>query len=345
MSETKENIMLNLLLNIDNKYDTSEGTFFYDALMPVAIELEKLYQYGDDISKKAFADTATGKDLEKIVEQFGISRKQAQKATGYVTITGTDGSKVFIGDQVSSDEMNFTCIENKTIEGDSVDVLVECESYGAIGNVPANSIKYFPKTLQGLQSVVNDEAFTNGYDEENDEELRERYYIKVRTPATSGNIYHYQQWCLEVAGVGGCKIFPLWNGNGTVKCVIMNSNKKTADETLINSVKAHIEENRPIGATVTVISVIEKSIDIKVNVSIESGYSKDFVKENIESDIETFLATVAFKKNYISYAKIGAIILGCEGVEDYSNLLINNSSNNITVASEEVCVLGGVTLD
>ena len=28
MSETKENIMLNLLLNIDNKYDTSEGTFF-----------------------------------------------------------------------------------------------------------------------------------------------------------------------------------------------------------------------------------------------------------------------------------------------------------------------------
>ena len=44
-------------------------------------------------------------------------------------------------------------------ENKEVDVLVECEVYGTTGNVPIGAIKYFPKTLQGLQTVTNKEAF------------------------------------------------------------------------------------------------------------------------------------------------------------------------------------------
>lgn len=66
-------------------------------------------------------------------------------------------------------------------------------------------------------------------DQETDDELRARYYIKIQTPATSGNAYHYRLWSKEVSGVGDAKVYPLWNGNGTVKVLIIDSNKTGAE--------------------------------------------------------------------------------------------------------------------
>ena len=345
MVDTKEILINNMLDKIDNSYDKSEGTFFYDAIMPVAIELEKLGIKADSILTKCFVDTATGKDLDRLVAEVGITRKKATKSFGYVTIGGINGSKIIAGEKVASDSINFIFLENKKIENKEVDVLVECEVYGTTGNVPIGAIKYFPKTLQGLQTVTNKQAFSNGYDMETDEALRERYYIKVRTPATSGNIYHYRQWCLETVGVGDCRMLPLWNGNGTVKCIIINSNKKPADENLINDVKEHIEENRPIGATVTVISATEKTININVNLAVEEGYSIDTIKKTIEKSITDYLKEIAFNKTYVSLAKIGSYILDTDGVIDYTELKLNGTVNNVQIENEEVAVLGQVVIN
>lgn len=345
MTDNKEVLINNMLNNIDNSYDKSEGTFFYDVIMPVAIELEKMSKQADSILTKGFADTANGKDLDRIVSEVGIIRKKATKSTGIVTVTGINGSKIIAGEKISSDSINFMFLENKKIENNTIDVLVECEIYGTDGNVPIGAIKYFPKTLQGLQTVTNKQAFVNGYDEENDEAIRERYYIKVRTPATSGNIYNYKQWCLETIGVGDCRIIPLWNGNGTVKCVIINSNKKGADETLVNAVKTHIEANRPIGATVTVISAVEKAINISFNLTIEESYSLDNIKSSIEKSITEYLKEIAFNKTYVSLAKIGAYILDTDGVIDYTELKLNGVADNVQINNEEVAVLGQVTIN
>lgn len=342
MAYTQGEIINRILNSIDNKYDKSDGEFIYDIISAIAKELATSYEKLDAILDKGFADTAKDKNLERIVAEFGMERKHASKSSGYVTIVGNNGAKIIKGEKVASDEVNFIFLENAKIENKTVDVLVECEKVGTIGNVAAGAIKYFPKTLEGLQKVINKENFDNGYDEESDEDLRERYYVKVRTPATSGNIYHYKNWTMSVVGVGACKVVPLWNGNGTVKVVILNSNKKGADKELIDNVYNYIEEQRPIGATVTVVSAIEKTININVKLSIENGYSEDVIKENIQKNIEKFLAAIAFQNSYISYAKVGAIILNSEGVQDYNDLLINNATTNININDEEVCVLGEV---
>lgn len=348
--EDKETILSRMLGNIDNSYDKSKGQFFYDVIMPVAIELEKLKQQADEILTKGFADTSTGENLDRIVSEVGIERKEATKSTGYVTITGINGSKINKGEIVASDTVNFVFLEDLKIENKTIDVLVECEKDGIIGNVPLGAIKYLPKTIQGLQTVANKQAFTNGYDTEDDESLRDRYYTKVKTPATSGNVYHYINWTKEVTGVGDCKVIPLWdknngmNGNGTVKIIVINANKTGADESLVNNVKAHIEENRPIGAAVTIISALEKSINVTCNLILEAEYELVNVKSSIETTIKNYLKEIAFNKNYVSFAKIGAFILDTAGVQDYSNLLVNNGADNITIENEEVAVLGGVTI-
>lgn len=346
MAESKELIQTRMLGNISNEFDKTEGSFFYDATKPVSIELENLDIKANSILNKGFADTATGIDLDKICGEQGAYRKLSTKSNGLVTITGVVGASIIKGELIASDNVNFVFTEDKVIpSGGTIDVNVECEQYGTIGNVPVGAIKYYPKTLEGLQTVTNQQSFTNGYDAESDESLRERYYAKVQTPATSGNKWHYLNWAKEVTGVGDAKVYPLWNGNGTVKVVIINSNKRAADTTLINTVITHIEDNRPIGATVTIESATENAININVTLVIDTNnYTTEGVKTVIENALTEYFKSIAFKETYVSYAKIGNIIFDTPGVLDYSNLQVNTGTANITILDTEVAVLGGVTI-
>ena len=95
------------------------------------------------------------------------------------------------------------------------------------------------------------DIITDGADEETDEALRERFYEKVRNPATSGNKHHYRQWALEVPGVGDAKVFPLDSGDGTLTVMIVDVDK-ARNPSLEPAVRDYIETVRPIGATVTV---------------------------------------------------------------------------------------------
>ena len=247
--------------------------------------------------------------------------------------------------QVASDNLFFRILEDKLIPASKeVDIKVECETYGAIGNIPIGAIKTFPVTLQGLTSVTNKNPLEGGYDAENDEKLKERYYMKVRTPATSGNIYNYLNWSNEVDGVGGTKVLPLWNGNGTVKVVIINSNSLAAEKELIEKVKENIEIKRPVGATVTVESATVKDINVSVDLIVDTkNYDEALVKNDVKKAIDDYIKSQAFKSNYISYARIGSTIFNVNGVADYRTLTLNNSTVNVNVENTEIAVLREVS--
>ena len=339
---TREEIRDNMLAQIRDEYDKSEGGFFYDVIKAVAIELEDAYREQGKILDQGFVETAAGEYLDKKALEQGIYRKPPEKATTIVNIEGFEGAIIEEGILVASDVVNFVVKESTIIDSTgTASVLVECEREGAIGNVPLGAIKYFPITISGLTKVSNPQTVTNGYMGEKDEELRKRYYDKVRAPATSGNKYHYRNWALEIPGVGDVKVFPLWNGPGTVKIVVISSQKTGVDTVLVDKVKSHIEENRPIGATVTIESAEELPININVSLSIDiDNYTLEQVLTNIEGSIKEYLKKIAFIEDYVSYAQIGSFILQSEGVLDYSNLIINGGNINISIASNQVSVLG-----
>ncbi|GAA0735881.1 baseplate J/gp47 family protein [Clostridium oceanicum] len=349
MIETKESIQNRILSNISDKYDKSEGSFFYDAEKPVAIELENIYSEQRNILNNAFVNTAENAWLDRKVAEQGIYRKLATKSRGFVTIKGSVGAKINKGDKVASDIVNFICLEDKTFDDDkqvncSIKCEVECEVEGSIGNVPVGAIKYFPITLPGLISVTNLEKIDGGYEMETDDSLRKRYEEKVRTPPTSGNKYHYRNWATGVIGVGDAKVFPLWKGAGTVKIVIIDSNKHSATKELIDKVYDYVEENRPIGADVTVTGAVEKDIRVNAKVVLASGYNISNVQEEFIKLIDKYLKEVAFNISYISIARVGNILLNTPGVLDYSELKMNDITNNISLEDEEIPVLGNVEL-
>nr|DAW35200.1 MAG TPA: Baseplate J like protein [Caudoviricetes sp.] len=337
-------ILKDMLSNVNEEYDKSEGGLFYDNLAPVSIEFEELRRVLDYIFLNSFAETAQGEYLDNITKEVGVYRKQATKSKGTVIIKGTPNTVIEVGTKVASDTYIYVTTEEKIIGASgSVEVPIESENTGKIYNLPKNTINKFPITIPNLNEVNNLKETTDGYDGETDDELRERYYFKVREPVTSGNVYHYKKWAMEVEGVGGVKVFPLWNGNGTVKVVVVNSDIGEADTTLLKRVRDYLEEVRPIGATVTVNSAVGKSITLNGKIKISKNVKFDDVKTEIESKIKEYFRKVGFKQDYVSYAQIGNIILNVQGVVDYDNLLLNNKSINVQLTAEEIPKLSTVT--
>ena len=52
--------------------------------------------------------------------------------------------------------------------------------------------------------------------------------------------------------------------------------------------------------------------------------------------------SLIFKDYRVSYDKVGSILLSTEGVQDYDNLRLNDTTGNVTVGAKEIPVLGAV---
>lgn len=342
--ESVEEIHKRMIDGVDEEYDKTIGNFIWDITEAVAIEDMRLQEKAEDIESLMDIDNLEGDNLSRFVYQrTGINRKLATKSVTAVVISGAESSVVTKGDLVGTDTLNFVVLEDAVIPiSGSVTVQVQSEQFGIIGNVPANSINRFPASISGLVDVYNPSAVTNGFEKETDDDLRQRYFDKLQRPGKAGNKYHYEQWAKEVVGVGGVRVIPRWNGALTVKVVIIDSNQQIADEELRLKVFNHIEEERPFGADVTVVSATGVPINISVTLTLLPDYLEPNVILTIKKNITNYLKSLAFKSTFVSYARIGAEIIASEGVQDYQNLLVNLGTANIPISNEEVAIMGGI---
>ena len=216
-------------------------------------------------------------------------------------------------------------------------VKITCTDVGAKGNVQAHTITNLPVSISGVTSVDNDKPTQDGADEETDEELLKRYSVIVRTPATSGNKYHYYNWAMSIAGVGGCRVVPLWNGAGTVKIIIINAEMQSAGADLVKAVKDYIESVRPIGADVTVVSPAPKRIDVVVDV-----LGKVNVDE-FKATVNKHISSKNLDMRYISAAQIGKLLME-QNITDYRNLKLNGA-DKVTATDAELLSVGNITVN
>lgn len=327
-----------MLSRVDDKIDKREGSVIYDALAPASVEADILYQELDFVLRNTFAITADRFGLIRITQSLGIEPFPATCSI----VKGEFDVQVDIDSKFTSEGLNFTV--RKFIENSDNKHYFEliCEDVGEIGNIP--HAKLLPsETIENLTHAYIVGVITPGVEEEETEHLRQRYLQKVREPATSGNIYHYRRWALEVNGVGAVKVFPLWNGNGTVKLAIVNSKMEVADTPLINEVQKYIDSVRPIGATVTVVSAQNKNIEISAKIKTVQGANTEDITNNFKSKVKEFFKENAFKVNYVSIAKVGNILLSIPNVLDYEELKLNKEDKNIILEDDEIPLLSTVT--
>lgn len=343
---TIEMIHQNMLSNTSDNFDKSSGSWTYDVEKSVAIELSKHEIKTDNIIDKINVENLTGDELTRFVfQRTGIKRNLATFANGEVLITITSATSVKVGDLVAADDIFYQFIkaENFTTAGQYY-VHVQCVQSGSVGNVPSGAINAFPTTLSNISNVINEAGFDNGYPEETDASLRQRYYDKLQRPGKAGNKYHYREWAQFVSGVGKVKVFPRWNGALTVKVAILDLNNQLAPQPLIDRVFNHIESERPFGADVTVVTGEELVINVSSDFVIKDGYTFEQVQPMVNEKLASYFRSIAFEEGltYISHAQIGRELLDVEGIEDYSNLLLNGSTGNLAIGDTQVPIVGGV---
>lgn len=343
--QTYEDIKQRMLDNINSDIDKREGSFTQNMISPISEELAKIYLEQRDLVNMAFVRNGFFNYLDDKCWEYGVERKIGTSAVGEVTFEGEDGTIISNGTAIYNNDLYYVVLNDADISNGKADLVVEAYEMGKKYNVLKNTEFVLKENIQGVNKVYAKEDFKGGTDTETDEELRDRYFNTIKKSYTSGNVAHYETWTLEVNGVGSCKVYPLKNGNGTVEIVITNSDMLGASSELIESVKANIEEKRPIGANVSVVSATEKAINITANITLSVGYELMEVKQLFEEKLKEYLKEISFKSSYVSTAKLGNLLLDIDGVYDYTDFKVNNAINNVPLEDTEVPKVGTISLE
>lgn len=340
-----------LLAAVPDSYQKTVGFPTYDFLAAAALRLAETEGHLEDVKSKLDPENLHGAELDAYIEpRSGQARNPATYALGVLQVTGT--GTITEGDLFESGGgIQFSATETVTISGSGT-VHVQCVQPGSVGNLPAGSITMMPVQIAGIVSVSNSDTTHDGYDEETDEAYYKRFLLRIQTPPTCGNVYHYMEWALEVSGVGAVQVYPLGHGANSVDVVIVDTGGVPASSTLVSAVQSHIDPDSsglgngeaPIGAYCYVSAATAVSLALSVKITAQQGAVQSSVTQAIKDAVEAYLKSIAFRKSYVSVAQISAAILSAEGVLDYENLLVNSGTANIAIGDREVAVLGEVTV-
>lgn len=338
-NETYEGIKERILNDISINIDKREGSFIHDMISPIAVELTRTYMELDNVLNIAFIKTSYDDYLDKKVNEFGIYRKEGEKAVGSINVLGTDGTIIPKGAiALTEDNLRFV-LDEGVINNGKVTIKATAEETGKKYNLLANTIIKLDIDIFGVSEVSNKE-FVGGIDRETDEELKSRFFRVIQKPMTSGNSNHYEQWALEVNGVGNAIVKSLWNGPGTVKVMISDSNKQPVASEVIQACQEYIDSIRPIGANVTVATPDLFNISIAVDVDLDNTKTLEEVTGTIREDLISYFKIC----DEVRYTKVGGIVAAAEGVLDYRNLTINNDTLNITIPDENIINLNSLVV-
>lgn len=357
-NETNENILKRMMSNVPSDVDKREGSIIFDSLAPNSIEYEILYASLDYFLKNTFGDTADREWLIERAKERGLEPYPATYSVARAIFTPA-ALEIPVGSHFSYDDIDFVITE-KQAEGI---YLMQCETAGTVGNVPAG--KLIPNDyIRGLATAYLDEVVIPAEDEEPTEEFRVRYLSSFDNQAYGGNIADYKEKVMKIGGVGGIKVYPVWDGGGTVKVVFMTSEFKPPSEEFIERVQTILDPVpnngrgigvAPIGHRVTVEGVQNSSIKISFKLTF-LGLLNSY-KEKIENVIDEYFlelnkqwaeTKIDIANNYsntgitVRVAQLESRILGIEGIIDIENLTFNDVAGNLVLGYDELAVRGEI---
>ena len=350
-NEELMDIQNDMLSEMPSTYSKLKGTWLWEMFKAFAIKIFELLGLLTETAEKLNIENLQGDELDAYVQQWtDIKRKKAQRAEGYINVTG-DGM-VYAGTIVASGNVQYEITEDIKISGTTPVHIVATES-GEVGNTDKNTVTTMVTSNANVKSITNPEKIEGGTDEETDDVLRERYYLRLSMPATSGNKAHYILWARECDGVGGAKVTRDAEVNNKVNLFICSDDRNAPDEKVIKNVQNYIDPNKngdgsgvaPVGAICEVFSAGIKSVLISGKLVLDNTLSEEETIQNIKTAIVDYFSQNNFNKTELSYARILNIALSCNGVNDITDFKVNNGYSNIQCEETEIFSLDGFIME
>lgn len=358
-----DDIVEEMMENVEENHpdiDTREGSIIYDSTAVVAQELYSAIQAINLIYNETYVDTATLEGLIMRCEERGVEIKEPTCAL----LQAKFDLPVNVGDvfTIVDSQMNYEIeelIEEPTEENGMLYFYsIRCQEDGEEGNlylghlIPVSDIENSDllTVAEATEIII---SASNGDDED---AIREKYYQSCQTGRFGGNVADYKEKVLNMEGVGGVKVYPAWNGGGTVKCVIISPISDKPSDDVVYAVQEALDPVTgqgqglgwaPIGHIVTVEAVTEQSVNIETTIEYKNGWSFDAAKSQIEEAIDEYLKEVNqewkdTESLKVRIAQIESALLDLEPVVDIRNTKINGVEENLTLGTDSIAVRGDV---
>lgn len=351
-SETQDKILKRMNERIPAKYDKREGSLIHYANAPASVELQNAYISMDVGLNNSFADTADREHLILLCAERGIK----PKAASYPVVAGTFTPlmcELVMGTRFSCEDYNYTVIEKQ----ENGRYLLQCETIGSAANYVSGRLIPIDYVF-GLETAEITETVIFGEDEEDTESLRERYKASLQAEQFGGNRSDYENKVNSISGVGGVKIYSgaEWNGGGTVKLVIVDSDNHAPSDELVDIVQEKIDPLTrqgdgmgvaPIGHFVTVVGAYDTKINVSFKLTYTTGSSWATVGSQVKSIVKNYLDELnaiwdELDAIIVRRAVLESRILEVAGIVDIIDTTINGVAGNVKVDKDSIVSIGDV---
>ncbi len=351
-NEDYDSILSRMLSKLPENISKEDNGWICDLFSPVAIEHARAIQFVlVEAIKNIIPKYSYGNILLGHGENRGIFKREATRSRAVLTVKGIKGTVIPKGYRFSTTSdletpavVFYTLNENIIPETGVVDIALECEILGKTGNTAAETIILMVKPLKGIVSVKNKNPAYGGFDEETEDSIRQRIaeFDISQNNSFVGSYYDYRRWAMEVEGVGNANVIANNDESGIITIMLTDLNGQPAGEEVCNAVYNYImrldlpyERLAPINAVLSVVPAKTINISVSADLILRENFNVETVKSNFEEKLNIYLK----ENTIIKYSEIGALIINTNGVYDYSNMLLNNDTQNIIINNGYIPVI------
>lgn len=316
-----------------------------------------LWQLAEKVYFSGYADTAEGVSLDYVAKYIGINRFPAQRATGVVTFTGTEGTIIPEGFLVETvDGIQFETVEEVVIGvSTTVDVDVIALIVGVDGNVADSMITQIVNPIAGLDTVTNAVALLDGRNVESDVEFRERYQRSVAKVGSStvasiestildiegvvDALVRENDQIIEVDGIPAKSISAIVAGGDNTDIALAILSTKAGGIQSFGTTTVTVQDSRGVDFDIGFTRPTPVLTDVAITLTTDATFPTDG-ETTISTEIEEYINGLGIGQNVI-YTKVISL---CHVVEGVTNAVvtINGLGANLIIGDDEISQFDGV---
>jgi len=328
----------------------SDGSMLSILNYIIAIQANLMYQRISAEVRNISILTAEGEYLDALViDRLPEGRQDGAQATGHITFLCTDNATAEItiplGTKAIAIGSDGTRIYFETTETGSIgvgenSVVLDSRAIesGTSGNVAEYGITQLAYYNADIDRVENTAAFSGGTDQEEDDDLRNRYYYAVLATGTATSLV-IAEHLTDLEDVSEAHVFS--RSNGDIEVIVDYSGGTGTDSTDINDVleeniAAGIVSRGKLGATIiegVVTNHLTDSAGGKIFVRATShALAGDSFTLNYYDDLDRIrLATVTIPVNTVIGDTIEATLLSSTDRAVYIDEIFYSGSNSYDI--------------
>jgi uncharacterized phage protein gp47/JayE len=306
----------------------------------VAMAVQLVEFRAEYIYRQIFASTADRRHLERHAFEYGMSRKSASRASGYVVTQGLPDTIYPAGIGFLSDGIIFRSSGEARSMPDGVLVLpVHSELTGSKTNRSAETVMFLADSALfptiGTQAVVDSSGIGGGADVEDDASLRARILDRKRRPPQGGAYSDYERIAESVPGVVKAWAWPFAGGPGTIGVWFLFENRPNLipEPADVAVVYEYIARRRLIRASIHVNAPIPIPIDVRIG---SLGIDTLVVRDRIDASLRKML----FEKSRPG-VDIEAFVLSRSWISEAISASVDEDRHRLIEPSDDVIFSGG----